>query len=79
VTIHITITGGSVKKNFNVIVNDENGNTKGSYVITSLTRSEITINNLTNSTNRLTISANSGQNYATPTTITIIAGAIKLT
>ena len=79
VTIHITITGGSVKKNFNVIVNDENGNTKGNYVVTSLTRSEITINNLTNSTNRLTISANSGQNYATPTTITIIAGAIKLT
>lgn len=78
-TIHITITGGSVKKNFNIVINDENGNTKGSYVITSLTRSEITINNLTSSTNRLTINANSGQNYATPTTITIIAGAIKLT
>jgi len=58
--VHITITGGSVKKNFNVIVQDENGNTKGNYVITSLTRSEIKINNLGSSTNRLTINANSG-------------------
>ena len=79
VTIHITINGGSVKKNFNVIIQDENGNTKGTYVITSLTRSEIKINNLTNSTNRLTINANSGQNYASPTTLTVVAGAIKLT
>lgn len=79
VTIHITINGGSVKKNFNVIIQDENGNTKGSYVITSLTRSEIKINNLTNSNNRLTINANSGQNYASPVTLTVIAGAIKLT
>lgn len=78
-TIHITITGGSVKKNFNILIYDENGNAKGNYVITSLTRSEIKINNLNSSTNRLTINANSGQNYATPVTITIIAGAIKLT
>lgn len=79
VTIHITITGGSVKKNFNVIVQDENGNTKGNYVVTSLTRSEIKINNLDNATNRLTINANSGQNYASPVTLTVVAGAIKLT
>ena len=79
VTIHITITGGSVKKNFNVVIQDEQGNTKGNYVITSLTRSEIKINNLTNATNRLTINANSGQNYANPVTFTVIAGAIKLT
>ena len=38
VTIHITITGGSVRKNFNVVIHDENGNTKGNYVITGLTR-----------------------------------------
>lgn len=79
VTIHITITGGSVKKNFSVIIQDENGNTKGTYVITSLTRSEIKINNLTSSVNRLTINANSGQNYANPVTLTVVAGAIKLT
>ena len=79
VTIHLTITGGSIKKNFNVVIYDENGNTKGNYVITSLTRSEIKINNLTSATNRLTINANSGQNYASPVTITVIAGAIKLT
>lgn len=79
VTIHITINGGSVKKNFNVVIQDESGNTKGTYVITSLTRSEIKINNLTNSTNRLTINANSGQNYASPVTLTVIAGAIKIT
>ena len=79
VTIHITINGGSVKKNFNVVVQDENGNTKGNYVVTSLTRTEIKINNLSSSTNRLTINANSGQNYASPVTLTVIAGAIKLT
>jgi len=62
-----------------VVVQDENGNTKGTYVITSLTRTEIKINNLTDSTNRLTINANSGQNYASPITLTVIAGAIKLT
>lgn len=79
VTIHITITGGSVKKSFQVVVTDTNGNTKGTYVVTSLTRTEITINNLNDSTNRLTINANSGQNYAIPTSLTVIAGAIKLT
>ena len=79
VTIHITINGGSVRKNFNVVIQDENGNTKGTYVITSLTRTELKINNLTDSTNRLTINANSGQNYASPITLTVIAGAIKLT
>ena len=79
VTIHITITGGSVKKNFNVVIQDESGNTKGTYVVNGLTRSEITINNLTNATNKLTINANSGQSYATPITLTVIAGAIKLT
>ena len=78
VTLHLTITGGSVKKTFNVIIQDANGNTKGTYVITGLTKTEITVNNLTDSTNRLTINANSGQNYATPISITIVAGAIKL-
>lgn len=79
ITIHITINGGSVKKNFNVVIQDESGNTKGNYVVTSLTRTELVINNLSNSTSRLTINANSGQNYATPVTLTVVAGAIKLT
>ena len=78
VTIHLTITGGSVKKTFQVVVQDDNGNTKGTYVVTGLTRTEITINNLSDTSNHLTINANSGQNYATPTAITVIAGAIKL-
>lgn len=79
VTIHITITGGSSKKTFQVVIQDTYGNTKGTYVITSLTQTEITINNLTDETNRLTINANSGQNYANPYSLTVIAGAIKLT
>lgn len=79
VTVHITITGGSSKKTFQVVIQDTYGNTKGTYVITSLTQTEITINNLTDATNRLTINANSGQNYANPYSLTVIAGAIKLT
>lgn len=78
VKIHLTITGGSVKKTFNVIIQDDKGNTKGSYIITGLTKTEITISNLTDSTNKLTINANSGQNYANPVSLTVIAGAIKL-
>ena len=78
ITIHITITGGSVKKSFSVIIQDSSGNTKGTYVVSSLTRTEITINNLNDSINRLTINANTGQNYATPVTLTVVAGAITL-
>jgi len=37
VTIHVTITGGSVRKTFSMVITDSNGNTKGTYVITSLT------------------------------------------
>ena len=79
VSIHVTIAGGSIKKTFQLVIQDANGNTKGTYTITSLTRTEITINNLSEATNRLTLNANSGQNYATPSTLTVIAGAIKLT
>lgn len=78
ITIHLTITGGSVKKNFNVIIQDDKGNTKGNYVVIGLTKTEITISGLTDSINRLTINANSGQNYAIPVSITVVAGAIKL-
>jgi len=37
VTVHITITGGSSRKTFQVVIQDTYGNTKGTYVITSLT------------------------------------------
>ena len=79
IKVHITINGGSIRRSFNVIIQDESGNTKGNYIVTSLTKTEITINNLNDATNRLTINANSGQNYATPTSLIVIAGAIKLT
>jgi hypothetical protein len=79
VTIHITINGGSLRKIFQVeITNAATGERLASPVITGLTRTEITINGLSDSTQTLKISAHTGLYYASDYILTVVAGAIKL-
>ena len=79
VTIHLTINGGSLRKIFQVeITNAQTGERLASPVVTGLTRTEITINGLSESTQTLKISAHTGLYYASDFILTVVAGAIKL-
>lgn len=79
VTIHITINGGSLRKIFQVeITNAQTGERLASPTVTGLTRTEITINGLSDSTQVLKISAHTGLYYASDYILTVVAGAIKL-
>lgn len=79
VTIHITITGGSLKKLFQVeITNAQTGERLTSPSVTGLTRTEIVINGLGDATQTLKISAHTGLYYASDYILTVIAGAIKI-
>lgn len=79
VDINITINSGSSKKAFTVIGRNVNtGIVIGTWKIYSLTRTKLTLTNLTGTTDIEFSAYDSANNYTTPAYIKIVAGAISL-
>lgn len=80
VDISLMIKSGNVKKSFTVIAtNTDTSKQIGTWKIYSLTKTTITINNLSGTTNVELSAFDDNGNYVTPEYITIISGAISLT
>lgn len=79
ITAGVLIGGGSAARSFTLIIkNIDTGEVLKTTKVYSLTRSNITLTGLTGSTN-LEFSAYDGSsNYATPTYVTVVAGAISM-
>ena len=80
VTINVTINSGSIKKPFTLIAkNLTTGKELTPWRLYSLTRTQITISNITSTTNFELTAYDSSSNYTTPKYIKIVTGALAIT
>ena len=77
--INVTISSGTVKKAFTLTAkNLSNNQIIGTWKLYSLTRTPITLSNLTGTTDIELSAYDSNNNYTTPTYVKVVAGAISL-
>ena len=78
--INFIIKSGSVKKSFTVVAtNSSTGKVLGTFSRYSLTNTSITLTGLSGTTIVDLSAYDTSENYVTPVTVTIIAGALSLT